>query len=144
MWQQTFEERLLEWTQLRQQCSTGDLATALHAVNNWWWRAPMINHHLVWSDLQLWPDPWQLLSDNQWCDLARALGMLYTIHIIDRPDIVHYSLAQYSSGDNLVQINREKYILNWCPQQIVNNLPPENIITRCIGSDELQNKLGQQ
>lgn len=142
MWQQTFEERLLEWTQLRQQCSTGDLETALHAINNWWWAAPMINHHLHWSDRATWPDPWQLLADNQWCDLARALGILYTIEIINRPDIVNCSLVQYSNGDNLVQINREKYILNWVPRQIVNNLPPENIITCCIDSKQLQNKLG--
>jgi hypothetical protein len=142
MWQQTFEERLLEWTQLRQQCSTGDLETTLHTINNWWWRAPMINYHLHWDDVGKWPDPWQLLADNHWCGLARALGILYTIEIINRSDVTDCGVLQCSNGDNLVQINREKYILNWSPRQIVNNLPPENIITRCIDSKELQNKLG--
>jgi hypothetical protein len=33
-----------------------------------------------------WPDPWQLLSDDVYCEVARGLGILYTITLLDRAD----------------------------------------------------------
>ena len=140
MWPQTFEQRLLEWNQLREQHSNSQLQTLLISVNNWWWRAPMINHHLHWDDHPQWPDPWQLLADNEWCDLARALGIVYTIAMIDSGITV--DLIQTDKHDNLVSINNFKYILNWAPGEILNNLPREIEIKHCLNSTQLHHKLG--
>ena len=140
MWPQTFEQRLLEWNQLREQHSNSQLQTLLISVNNWWWRAPMINHHLHWDDHPQWPDPWQLLADNEWCDLARALGIVYTIAMIDSDITV--DLIQTDKHDNLVSINNFKYILNWAPGEILNNLPREIEIKHCLNSTQLHHKLG--
>jgi hypothetical protein len=68
----------------------------------------------------MWPDPWQLLSDNVYCDLARALGILYTISLLDRADMADAELVLTEDGDNLVQVAKEKYILNWNPDSVVN------------------------
>lgn len=119
MWPRTFAERLESWTQLRNQASTGDVETALHAINAWWFHAPWRAYHLHWDDRAVWPDPWQLLSDNIYCDLARGLGILYTITILDRPDLQDSVLAEFGS-DNLVLAANEKYILNWDSKQMLN------------------------
>jgi hypothetical protein len=119
MWPRTFAERLESWTQLRNQASTGDVETALHAINAWWFHAPWRAYHLHWDDQAVWPDPWQLLSDNIYCDLARGLGILYTITILDRPDLQDSVLAEFGS-DNLVLVANEKYILNWDSKQMLN------------------------
>ena len=119
MWPRTFAERLESWTQLRNQASTGDVETALHAINAWWFHAPWRAYHLHWDDRAVWPDPWQLLSDNIYCDLARGLGILYTITILDRPDLQDSVLAEFGS-DNLVLVANEKYILNWDSKQMLN------------------------
>jgi hypothetical protein len=119
MWSRTFAQRLEAWVVLRQQCQ--DLAPdlALRQINSWWSLSPWQPYHLHWDDQPTWPDPWQLLDDNIYCGLARGLGMLYTIAIVDRPDIQNAVLTEVG-GDNLVQIGRGKYILNWDPDEIVN------------------------
>jgi hypothetical protein len=77
---------------------------------------------LHWDDRADWPDPWQLLSDNLYCPLARGLGILYTITLLDRVDLQDAVLVEVGS-DNLVLIDREKYILNWDSSTIVNTSP---------------------
>ncbi len=122
MWPRTFDERLASWTQLRQQAALSDPESALTAINSWWFQTPWRAYHLHWDDQADWPDPWQLLSDNLYCPLARGLGILYTIALLDRPDLQDSVLAEVGS-DNLVLINKEKYILNWDQDTIVNTSP---------------------
>lgn len=119
MWLNTFEQRLADWNRLRSQCSSGDLESALQNINTWWFRTPWIPYHLHWDDRLTWPDPWQLLDDNLFCSLARGLGIMYTIALIDRPDLQDALLIETDS-DNLVLIDQRKYILNWDPTTIVN------------------------
>ncbi len=122
MWPRTFDERLASWTQLRQQAALADPESALTAINSWWFQTPWRAYHLHWDDQADWPDPWQLLSDNLYCPLARGLGILYTIALLDRPDMQDTVLAEVGS-DNLVLIDKEKYILNWDLDTIVNTNP---------------------
>ena len=119
MWPRTFAERLESWARLREQASTADAETALAAINSWWFQTPWRAYHLHWDDRLLWPDPWQLLSDDLYCPLARGLGILYTITMLDRPDLQDAVLAEVDS-DNLVLVNKKKYILNWDPEQMLN------------------------
>jgi hypothetical protein len=112
MWCLTFEQRLAAWTALRDRTRDLDKTTALKEINSWWQRTPWRAYHLHWDDRTDWPDPWQLLSDNIYCDLARGLGILYTITVLDRDDIQDAELIETEHG-NLVQVDGGKYILNW-------------------------------
>jgi hypothetical protein len=120
MWPITFDQRLESWSKLREQVCDQDVATALTAINQWWFRTPWKSYYLHWDDQPVWPDPWQLLSDNVYCDLARALGIVYTISMLDRADMAPVDLILTEDGYNLVQVAKEKYILNWEPDSIVN------------------------
>ena len=60
------------------------------------------------------------MSDNIYCDLARGLGILYTISLLDRADLASATLVLTETGDNLVLVAKEKYILNWDRDTIVN------------------------
>ena len=121
MWHQRYEDRLASWCQLREKNQHNDLETALLAINDWWQAAPLSNHYLHWDDRRNWPDPWDLLADNIYCSVAKALGIVYTIHLIERPDILDMQLAQSQDGnDNLVLINQGKYILNWAWGEMLN------------------------
>ena len=120
MWPQTFDARLDSWTQLRDQAQHLPLESALTAVNTWWFNSPWRPYYLHWDDQSFWPDPWQLLSENVYCDLARALGIVYTISMLDRADMAPTTLVLTDDGSNLVQVAKEKYILNWKPDIIVN------------------------
>jgi len=77
-------------------------------------------YHLHWDDQDTWPDPWELLSDNLYCDVARGLGILYTISLLEHPDLTDAELVLTDEGHNLVLVNKRKYILNWDAENIVN------------------------
>lgn len=140
MWHKTFDKRLEDWYQLRQQLQGADLETLLHNVNQWWYQTPWTAYHLHWDEVDLWPGPWDLLNKNIYCDLARALGIVYTVMLVSHHDVHDCEILE-AGGTNLVLVNKEKYILNWNPGQIVNILPETNITHR-ISSSEIQNKLG--
>jgi hypothetical protein len=112
MWCSTFEQRLAAWNSLRDRVRDQSKADALEEINTWWQQTPWRAYHLHWDDRQDWPDPWQLLSDNIYCDLARGLGILYTITVLDRDDMQDAKLIETEQG-NLVQLDGGKYILNW-------------------------------
>ena len=105
---------------MRDSCSNLPVETALITINDWWYNVPWKPYYLHWDDQQDWPDPWQLLSDNIYCDLARGLGILYTISLLDRADLTSATLVLTEQGDNLVLVAKEKYILNWDRDTIVN------------------------
>ena len=120
MWPVSFEQRLHAWGVLRESTQHAPLPQALQEINTWWFQTPWRAYHLHWDDQQDWPDPWQLLSDNIYCDLARGLGILYTISLLDRADLTSATLVLTETGDNLVLVAKEKYILNWDRDTIVN------------------------
>jgi hypothetical protein len=122
MWPQTFDARLACWTFLREQCQHMPVELALVRINDWWFRTPWKPYYLHWDDQTSWPDPWQLLSDNVYCEVARALGILYTITLLDRADMAPADLVLTESGHNLVLVEKEKYILNWEADSIVNTI----------------------
>jgi hypothetical protein len=120
IWQPTFEARLNSWNQLRYQVSSLPIEVALETINSWWFCAPWHSYHLHWDDLADWPDPWQLLSDNLYCEVARGLGILYTITLLDRADMDSAELVLTDDDRNLVLVDKSKYILNWDKSIIVN------------------------
>lgn len=124
MWPRTFAERLESWRDLRSQAESRPAPEALALINAWWFNTPWTAYHLHWDDQNSWPDPWQLLEDNLYCPLARALGIVYTIALLERSDIADVEIIE-AEGNNLVQIGPEKYILNWDPEEIVNINPGE-------------------
>jgi hypothetical protein len=119
MWHKLFSERLNSWADLRSQAAQLPKEPALELINQWWFDAPWIPYHLHWDDRATWPDPWQLLDDNLFCSLARGLGIMYTITLLDRADIQNAVLTE-SCDDNLVLIDNGKYILNWDQTHVVN------------------------
>ena len=121
MWCEHYADRLTAWSLLRHQCAAAPVDQALLAINHWWFAAPMISRGLIWEQHEHWPDPWQLLAQDGLCDLARGLGMLYTVNMIAHADITDCSIAQ-TDHDNLVLVDQGKYILNWAPGPLLNIL----------------------
>ena len=140
MWPKSFAERLESWTDLRQRCVDLDPESVVTAINSWWFHAPWCAYHLHWDDQADWPDPWQLLSDDVYCPLARALGILYTITLLDREDLQGTCMIEYL-GDNLVLVSGEKYILNWDPNQVLNISLGKSKPRRRVSQEEIKQKI---
>jgi hypothetical protein len=127
IWPNSFSARLTSWNLLRDQCQTLVAKSALDQINSWWFAAPWRPYYLHWDEQNSWPDPWQLLSDNIYCEVARGLGILYTITLLDRADMEPSHLVLTDLGRNLVLATKEKYILNWELGNIVNTSQATNI-----------------
>jgi hypothetical protein len=140
MWSHTFPERLTAWAQLRTRAASLPPNQALTAINSWWFQTPWRPYHLHWDDLETWPDPWQLLDDNIYCGLARGLGIMYTITMLDRPDLQDAVLTE-SGGDNLVLVDKSKYILNWDANNVVNTNPEISLSQRHVSQDRIKQQL---
>jgi hypothetical protein len=139
MWPKTFQLRLDAWAELRKQIQTLPAEQALARINTWWHQTPWRAYHLHWDDQESWPSPWELLSDNFYCDVAKSLGMLYTISLLDHPDLIDAELVLTKQGDNLVLVCQGKYILNWSPDTVVNTNHKLEINKRLTQS-QVQNK----
>ena len=138
-WPVSFESRLDSWTQLRNQAKSLPVDAALAAINAWWFNSPWTGYHLHWDDQADWPDPWQLLDDNIFCEVARGLGILYTITLLDRADLGPAELILTQDGHNLVLVAKSKYILNWDKTSILNN-NPEVSITKKLTQIQVKEK----
>jgi hypothetical protein len=140
MWPAQFEPRLAAWNQLREISFDQTLPDALQSINLWWHQTPWCPYHLHWDDRLTWPDPWQLLSDNVYCDLARALGIMYTVVLSDRLDVSDSSIIETDQG-NLVQINQGKYILNWGRDIVLNTSLEQQKISNVINYSDIRSQL---
>ena len=137
-----FEDRLILWNQLRTDNQSNDLETALLAINDWWQLLPLDSHYLHWDDVDNWPDPWDLLADGIFSLTSKSLGIVYTLHLINRPEINDLQFAQTSDGDNLVLVNQGKYILNWAPGEMLNTSTAQKIqITQVMNASVVTKKL---
>jgi hypothetical protein len=112
----------MSWNHLRQSLQNCSSEAALAQINAWWFQRAWCAYLLHWDDLAQWPDPWQLLEEPRLCPLARGLGIMYTLAMLDREDFNDARLTE-RADNNLVLVHKEKYILNWYPDQIVNINP---------------------
>jgi hypothetical protein len=127
MWTLRPEERLREWFAFRKEIGQLPIEQACQRTTEVWSYAPYVNHYLDPtgpSGLISWPDPWTLLYENCYCDLAKSLGMLYTLYLSEHQpqDIKIIIATDYESrmDYNLVSLCQGKYILNFNFATVVN------------------------
>ena len=122
IFQSTYEARLQDWFQLRESVAKLSLQEQCVIIDKWWQRAPLVNHYLHPYDIDNWPNPWELLSENTYCEVARALGMCYTLLLLGIND-VEMVLAKNDTSEDvvLVLVDNAKYILNYWPDTVISN-----------------------
>lgn len=139
-----YEDRLITWHDLRNSALPDE--SFLLEVNDFWQFAPEIKATFDWREPQNWPDPWDLIREDDQSDLARALGIVYTIILSARPHLVEATTLSLCTDaavleTNLVIVGEGKYVLNWAPRDIVNiNLQQLSVI-RSISAVDLVSKI---
>lgn len=117
-------DRILKWREWRNGLKDLTLNECLKEVAAQWAKAPVVNHYLFPDNTDEWPDPWNLINDNIYCDLAITIGMFYTLALCDNPYISDdISINIYKTEDgwvNLCSVDGGLYMLNWEPRSIVN------------------------
>ena len=123
-WMLRVNERLIQWKDFRHKISDLPLAKAVAEVNSMWSTAPFVTYYLPPDQPDMWPDSWELLAENYYCDVAKALGILYTIYFSSHKNVdlelrIYYDY-QTKTRSNVAWIDGGKYILNYWPHEIVN------------------------
>lgn len=125
MWNQRSDKRLSEWKQFRKSLDDMSIEDAVKATTHLWSYAPFVNHYLVADSTEEWPDPWTLLDENYYCDIAKALGMLYTLGLSKHGKEIDLELKILVDRNgnlfNLVYIDQGKYIINYWHDEVVNS-----------------------
>jgi len=144
MWNLKSDERLVAWKEFRTRIGTLPFEEAVQQTAHLWSYAPFVNHYLDRQSPEDWPTPWELIDDGKFDDLAKALGMFYTLalsshgkqHEFLLETIVDSSTAQ---NYNLVLIDRGKYVLNYIFDTVISNeqLSKDVSIDKVYSSEDL-------
>lgn len=123
MWTLRSDDRLKEWKLFRKEISDLPFDEAVIKTVNLWSYAPFVAHYLDHSEPKDWPTPWELISDNNYDDLAKALGMLYTLFLSAHGKNHTFKLLKVTAGSlenyNIVSIDDEKYVLNYLFNEVI-------------------------
>ena len=134
-------ERLVRWREFRKSLDSLPFDKAIESVNELWQSCPFSPYYLDPERPDKWPDPWTLVEENYYCDLAKALGMLYTIKFTKHdPEVeirVYYD-PESKYHYNLVWIEQGKYVLNLIENQIVNKTLTDHLELKVKYNQELK------
>ena len=140
--QLSYIDRLREWRDLRNLIKTKTLEEQCVAVDHWWQQAPLLNHHFHWNDVTHWTDPWEMLSENLYCPLTRAVGMCYTLLMNDITNIeLVHAHDQQAEEHYLVLVNNAKYVLSYWPDTVISNSLSNFTINSSKSLESLKNKI---
>lgn len=142
VFQLNYDTRLQSWYDLRKTIRNSDTREKCVEIDNWWQRAPLVNHHLHILDSQTWPDPWELLVENTYCTVARAVGICYTL-LLTGVESIRLVEATDKTGNDVVLVLAEdaKYVLNYWPESVLSSNLSEFTIKREIDITPLQSKI---
>lgn len=82
MFDKPFYERLRLWKELRTQLETAEDPYSM--VLDFWRNAPTTTIATDPYDKQTWPDPWEMLEQNEYCDFMKILAIFYTFQLTAR------------------------------------------------------------
>jgi len=144
IFQSSYEARLQDWFQLRKSVTSLPIEQQCITIDKWWQDAPLVTHHLHPHDIDNWPDPWELLSENTYCEVARALGMCYTLLLIGITDI-ELVLARNDTAEDvvLVLVDNAKYILNYWPNMVISNKLKDFKVVDHLDIKKIKDKIGK-
>lgn len=138
-----YEVRLKSWVDLRNKLLRLPFNHQVIEIDKFWQRVPISNHYLHPDFIKDWPNPWQLLSDNNYCYYARALGIIYTLLLVGNNSIELVEAVDDNSNEVvLVLVDDAKYVLNYWPDTVVNNHIDAFSITRTLDISPLYSKIG--
>jgi hypothetical protein len=123
MWNLFPYERLRSWHDFRKLIGDKSLDQAVKETQHLWSFAPYQTYYLTTDQIENWPNPWELIYENHYCDLAKALGIVYTLYLSDHKpnlEIRVYNEPSTNEQYNLVFVEQGKYVLNYIHDEVVN------------------------
>lgn len=114
-------DRLTAWKKFRNNLETS--SQPFEDVSEFWSKAPFVNQFLDRHDPKSWPDPWHLIIDGKFDDLAICLGMLYTLKLTQRFTgsvyEIHISMPDHNTQDHFFLVVDRSKVLNLAYREVI-------------------------
>jgi hypothetical protein len=137
--------RLGQWKKFREDLSLLPLDQVVHRANDFWQKCPFTPFYLDPDNPKDWPDPWQLLTENYYCDLAKCLGIVYTLHLTAHKDLLFPEIRTYLDPNtrydyHIAYLCHGKYVLNLIEGEVVNkeHINQQLKLKRCYTAIDLK------
>lgn len=82
MFEKKFEERLKVWHEFRQRLSSE--ADPIQCAIDFWSSAPTSPRNIDPYDEATWPNPWEMIEENSYCEFTRTLAIAYTLKLTNQ------------------------------------------------------------
>lgn len=80
--EKVIQRQLDAWFKLRQNLETSE--DPFLDVSKFFLKLPRVKFYTDPYDSGTWPTPWELVSENEYCEFNLILGMCYTLQLTDR------------------------------------------------------------
>jgi hypothetical protein len=126
MFQLPAEDRIRSWRDFRSSLNLLSIDQAFAQTAELWARVPFVPYSLDLDDVNAWPDPWTLIYENHYCDIAKCLGIVYTMLLTEHRTDLEIEFRMYEDTEtkyiyNLAWFCQGKYILNMIDGTVLNN-----------------------
>ena len=144
IFQLSYEIRLKAWRDLKESVIDLPLLEKCIQIDDFGQKTPLVNHYLHTFDIDNWPNPWELLVENQYCYVARALGICYTLHMIGEKKFELVEAVDNMGNDVvLVLVDNAKYILNYWPNTVISNTLKDFKVVDRLDIKKIKDKIGK-
>lgn len=82
MFNKSYYHRLRAWKEFRDTLEIS--STPFQDVLSFWRIAPLGRQYTDPYDSNNWPDPWELIHENIYCEFLQILGICYTLQLTER------------------------------------------------------------
>jgi hypothetical protein len=134
MFDKKFEDRMRLWSEFRSTLETSN--DPYSSVIEFYKRAPLVSIQADPWDQKTWPDPWELLYDNQYCNFCKLLGICYSLQLTDRfKDTVFKIHICTNAEDSEVKylLYVDDFVIGYDMERTVyKNEIPENIFVETV------------
>lgn len=130
----SFEDRLGQWSQFRNRLEAA--SDPIQVAIDQYRRAPMVSIHTDPYDQTTWPNPWELIKENQYCKFCKLLGICYSLQLTDSFSEVEFEIHIRRSDKN-----SETYYLLFVGDRVVGYDGDTHVAISELPSDlELQHR----
>lgn len=98
MFTKNFEEQLLAWKVFRDSLEESD--SPFEDLIDFYRRAPRTRISCDPWDKSTWATPWELLSENNYCEFSIVLGMCYSLQLTNRFKDSNFEIHIYTDREN--------------------------------------------
>lgn len=93
-----FQDRLQAWIDFRETLETSQ--DPLQDTIDYYNKYPLVSIHTDPWTPETWPTPWELISENEYCQYCILLGICYTLQLTDRLKNANYEIHIGIDADN--------------------------------------------